>query len=373
MSVFDYKEIRREDSVLKNLNPFKNTKTKLVPMAERVKTLKRSNLWRLSMKNWDEEGKKINISLLPKIGKFKLGEIMVNESIQRPLVSEHCANRIGHIKKFGEYYIQTPFIQVRSDGTKSSINGQHTTTFIATCIEEGRVTGYDGSWEDFEMEMQYIETDNDAIARRAFNLWNGGGQEKQTPFNEMRGKVLSVRVDKDTTFDDEVKEEEKLSATEKNLCIPVPEKGQMATLNGAFTNFGAYKSADIKAVEIASEWHNRYFHHKKVHVALWFIFDDLYKAKGFKFNDKFLEEIAGMIKNLFGDLEQFALVYKEAYQDWYKDLNGVKTKGAPDKGYSCALVQLYKALGGTEKIPTEIETRFPRLFEFYDESYLNAD
>ena len=359
----------REDSKLETLNPLKNPKKKLVPLADRVKQLKRSNLWKAQMRNWKDNNKFMNVDLLPKIKKFRLGDIMIDEDIQRALVTEACSNRICHYQKFGEYYIQTPYVQVMSNGTIKNINGQHTTTVVATLIEEGRVEGYTGTWQDFELEMAYIETNNDAIARRGFNLWNGAGQEKQTPFNILRGKVLSVRVDGDKTFEDEVEAEERLSAVEENLSFPVPAENSLAHLPGAFTNFGTYNLMDKTAVAEASRWHNEYFHHKTIHVSLWFIFKDFGDAEGFSYDNKFLKEIAGLVKTYFEDLSEFALSYKNVYQKYYLDINNVKKKSAPDKGYTCALLQLYKANGGKQKLPAEILNRYPDLVDYWDDSY----
>ena len=107
----------REDSKLEILNPLQNTKKKLVPLADRVKQLRRSNLWKAQMRNWKDNNKFMNVDLLPKIKKFRLGDTMIDEDIQRLLVTEACSNRICHYQKFGEYYIQTPYVQVMSDGT----------------------------------------------------------------------------------------------------------------------------------------------------------------------------------------------------------------------------------------------------------------
>tara|TARA_B100000902_G_C27264737_1_gene892852 strand:+ start:147 stop:1331 length:1185 start_codon:yes stop_codon:yes gene_type:complete len=360
----------REDSKLEVLNPLKNHKKKLVKLADRVKQLKRSRLWKAQMRNWKDNNKVMNTKLLPKTKKFKLGDIKIDEDIQRSLVTEACANRICHYQKFGEYYIQTPYVQVMSNGTIKNINGQHTTTVIATLIDEGRVEGYTGKWEDFELEMAYIETDNDAIARRGFNLWNGAGQEKQTPFNILRGQVLSVRVDGDKTFEEEVEAEARLSAVEKNLCYPVPKESTLAHLSGAFTNFGTYNQSEVATVEEASRWHNDYFHHKTIHVSLWFIFKDFHDADGWKYDGKFLKELAGLVKTYFDDLSEFALSYKNVYQKYYYEINdGARTKSAPDKGYACALLQLYKANGGKHKLPAEIMNRYPDLIDYWDDSY----
>ena len=74
-------------------------------------------------------------------------------------------------------------------------------------------------WQDFEVPVLYIETDNLAFARRAFSIVNGKGKKKQTAYQKLRNEVNVVRIDGDTTDEDEVITERKVSIAEKHTVI----------------------------------------------------------------------------------------------------------------------------------------------------------
>ena len=74
----------------------------------------------------------------------------------------------------------------RNDGQFVSIDGQHTGSVIAGLIDEGFIKG---DWKTFEFPVQFIETDDLAFARRAFQTLNGKGKKKQSAYNKFFKKM----------------------------------------------------------------------------------------------------------------------------------------------------------------------------------------
>ena len=71
-----------------------------------------------------------------------------------------------------------------------------------------------------------------------------------------------------------------------------------------------------------------------------------------------------MIQNKFIKLDTFATFVKKAYRDytinkWEYEANW------SDDAYACALLQLYKHFGGTEKTAPNITARFDDLYKFF--------
>ena len=54
------------------------------------------------------------------------------------------------------------------------------------------------NWQDFKFQVQYIETDNLAFARKAFAVFNGKGKKRQSAFSRLRNEDHVVSIDNDT-------------------------------------------------------------------------------------------------------------------------------------------------------------------------------
>jgi len=83
-----------------------------------------------------------------------------------------------------------------------------------------------------------------------------------------------------------------------------------------------------------------------------------------------LEELAGLVQSLFGNLSQFQESVTEAYRKWTKERWGYELPW-DDKVYACALLELYKHFGGTEKVAKGLFGQYDGLVDFFDQDILN--
>ena len=79
----------------------------------------------------------------------------------------------------------------------------------------------------------------------------------------------------------------------------------------------------------------------------------------------FLEEIAGIIQNVFADPTELQVEMKSVYRDWHEHRYGYVTKSTwSPNALSVILVQLYKKLGGTHAVPAAMVDEFEDLIDF---------
>jgi hypothetical protein len=227
-------------------------------------------------------------------------------------------------------------------------------------------------WRNFEFPVQYIETDNLAFARKAFSILNGRGKKKQTAYQKLRNEVFIVRIDEDTSDEDDVKIERKVSIAEKHDCYPVEPISPLAKHPGTFSNIATFKTLSDDELELACGWHNKYFHYVSMHVSCFFMFRDMartYKSAKKEITEKLQNDLAAMIQGLFGDLYQYQESVTEAYRKWHVTEYGYE--GAwRDEAYAVALLQLYKHFSGTEHVPQSLIDHYEDLINFFDPAIL---
>jgi hypothetical protein len=367
-----YEAVIKKPNPMIKINPLKRGSGKTVSLQDRVDTLNKSAAWKKTTKLWKSLDKAFDLTRLPKVSMEKLGLLNIDEDIQRSLDDKHCANRIADPSLFDPALLQTAQCIKTSKGKFISIDSQHTVSTIAALIDAGLVPGH-GDWRDFEFPFQYIETDNLAYARRAFSILNGKGKKKQSAYQQLRNSVFIVRIDKDKTDEDDVFLEEKVSIAEKYNCFPVELDSDLSKYPGTFTNIATFKTLSKEEIEKACEWHDKYFHYENVHVSLFFIFKDLcrqFASAKIKLTPKLLEELAGLVQNIFANLSQFQESVTEAHRRWTVQRYGYQVAW-DDDAYACALLQLYVEFGGKEKIAPTLLDKFDGLIEFFDEDILS--
>lgn len=368
---FEYEEVVRKPNPMAKINPLAQSKSKMVTLQDRVDSLNKSAAWKKTVKAWKDQGKQFDLDRLPKVSMEELGSLWIEELIQRALDEKHCANKIANPVVFDPALLQTIQCIKTSKGQFISIDGQHTVSTIAALIDAGLIPN-NTDWRKFKFAFQYIETDNLAFARRAFGILNGKGKKKQSGYQQLRNDVFVVRIDKDTTDEDEVAVEKKVKIAELNNCFPVEEDSDLLKYPGTFSNIATFKTLSAEEIEIACAWHNRYFHFDGVHVSLFFIFRDVcreFDSAKLPITDKLKEELAALVQNLFGTLSQFQESVTEAHRRWHEKRYGYKGNWNDD-AYACALIQLYQKFGGKEKVAPTLLDRFDDLIDFFDEDLL---
>jgi hypothetical protein len=172
-----YETVVRKPNVMKNRNPLKQKTSRVIPLADRVKELQTYKGWQKLIAEYQKQGIQIDPKLRPLIKMVKLKFLFIDEDIQRALDSKHCTNIAG-IGNFNPMYLQV-FYCVKVPGKEEfhSVDAQHTATLIAAMIDAGIFTG-ETDWQEVEMPVLYMETNNKAFARKAFALINGKGKKK---------------------------------------------------------------------------------------------------------------------------------------------------------------------------------------------------
>ncbi len=368
---FKYKDVVRTPNPMANINPLAQRKSKMVTLQDRVDLLNKSAAWKKTIKAWKDQGKQFDLTRLPKVSMEPLGSLWIEELIQRALDEKHCANKIANPAIFDPALLQTIQCIKTSKGQFISIDGQHTVSTIAALIDAELIPN-NTDWREFKFAFQYIETDNLAFARRAFGILNGKGKKKQSGYQQLRNEVFIVRIDKDTSDEDEVEVEKKVKIAETYNCFPVEEDSELLKYPGTFSNIATFKTLSKNEIKTACEWHDKYFHYEGVHVSLFFIYRDLHRefeSAKLPITDKLKEELAALVQNLFGNLSQFQESVTEAHRRWHEKRYGYKGNWNDD-AYACSLIQLYQKFGGKEKVAPTLLDRFDDLIEFFDEDIL---
>jgi hypothetical protein len=369
---FKYEDVIKKPNPMAKINPLKRGSGKTVSLQDRVDTLNKSAAWKKTTKLWKAMAKTFDLTRLPKVSMEMLGVLDIDEDIQRALDDKHCANKIANPTLFDPALLQPVVCIKTSKGKFISIDTQHTVSTIAALIDAGFMPGV-SDWKTFEYPFTYIETDNLAYARRAFGILNGKGKKKQSAYQDLRNAVFTIRIDKDTTDDDEVELERKVAIAEKHNCFPVEVGSDLAKYPGTFTNIATFQTLNDSELTIACNWHNQYFHYENIHVSLFFVFRDLCRQFGsakIKLTPKFQDELAAMVQSCFGNMSQFQESVTEAHRRWTVQRYGYQAAW-DDDAYACALIQLYQHFGGKEKVAPTLLDHFDGLIEFFDEDILN--
>lgn len=372
----EYQEVVRKPNILKNRNPLKQTSSKIVSLAERLKELNSYKDWQKLVAEYRKQNIILNPKLRPLVRMVKLGKLLIDEDIQRALDSKHCTKKIASIQYFDPRLLQVVYC-IKTPGKEEyhAVDGQHTATTLAALIDAGLFDG-ESDWKEVEVAVLYIETTSKAFARKAFALINGRGKKKITPWYDHRTKVMSVRID-GSTDEDDVKAERKQSICEKYNCYPIDDEGPFVGKPGTFTHMQAL-NLDDNILELCCKFHDTYFHYDAINGSLWFMISDIAKsfnAAKIKITDKFLKELAGILQQYFAGLEQFHASVHKAHHKWGEHTYGYEVSW-DDDSIAAVLVMLYKNLGGTQQIPQPLLDRFEKILDFIDDDikdlYLEA-
>jgi hypothetical protein len=336
---------------MRNLNPLARSSGRRVTLEDRLRKLEDSNSWQRTVRAHVKAARKFRSGLIPRIALVRLGDIIIDEDVQRALDEKHCANTIGG-DLFNERYLQPVFAALNSAGEYVSIDSQHSTTTVAGLINAGLFDDIQ-DWRELEYPTLYVETDDLSFARKAFGIVNGKGKKRQSKYNELRNAVFCVRIDGNTEDLDDVIAERKVSIAESYDCYPVETGSGLSKYPGTFTHISLFELATEEQLEAAFSWHNRYFHVDSVHASLFPIFRDIvrdFKSARMEFTPELALEIAGLIQGVFGDLEQFGQAAMQARTRWHTKRYGYEGNWSDDQ-YAVVLFQLYVKMGGTGQIP----------------------
>ena len=133
---FEYQDVPRRPNPMRNLNELVAGKQSVVTLQDRVDQLANSHKWKKAVQVLQESDWQFDISRLPKVEMIQLGDILLDEDIQRILDTPHCAGIINP-KSFDPALLQCLQCIKNSDGQFISIDGQHTASVLAGLIVAG--------------------------------------------------------------------------------------------------------------------------------------------------------------------------------------------------------------------------------------------
>lgn len=362
-----YQDVQRKPNIMRNRNPLKQTTSKVIPLADRIKELSTYKDWQKLIAEYRAKGIIINPKLRPLVKMVKLGKLLIDEDIQRALDAKHCTKKIAAIQHFDPRLLQVIYC-VKTPGKEEyhAVDGQHTATTIGALIAAGLFDG-ESKWQDVEVAVLYIETTDKSFARKAFALINGKGKKKISPWYDHRTCVMSARID-GSTDEDDLKALRKQEICEKYDCYPIDGESPFVGKPGTFTHMQAL-NMDDDALALACKFHNDYFHYDAIDGSLWFMMNDIFnsfKAAKIKISDKFLRELAGILQGYFAGLYEFHQSVKGAHRRWGEHVYGYEVPW-DDDSIASVLMMLYKKLGGTQKVPQPLLDRFEAILDFVDD------
>lgn len=367
-----YEPVTRRPNPMVKINPLRRGTGRTVSLQDRIDRLEQSAVWKRTMRAWQVQNKRVDLARMPRVAMVPLGQIEIDEDIQRQLDEKHCANKIADVALFDPALLQTLQCIKTSGGKYKNVDGQHTASTVAGLISAGLLDGVD-DWRKFEFPVQYIETDNLAFARRAFSILNGKGKKKQSAYQQLRNAVFIVRIDNDVTDEEDVELEHKVSTVEQHNCFPVEADSDLARHPGTFTNIATFKTLNSHELAVACGWHNQYFHYEAVHVSLFFVWRDIcrqFDSAKIAVTDQLQLELAAMVQSCFGNLSQFQESVTEAHRRWTLKRYGYQAAW-DDDAYACALMQLYQHFGGQQRMAPTLLDHFDGLIDFFDQDILN--
>ena len=361
-----YQEVVRKPNIMVHRNPLKQTKSRVVALADRIADLQNYKQWQKLIAEYKQQGITLNPNLRPLIKMVKLKFIFIDEDIQRALDAKHCT-KIASVGSFDPRYLQVIYCtKVPGKEEYHANDAQHTATLVGALIDAGLFLN-ETDWREVEMPVLYIETNNKSFARKAFALINGKGKKKISPWYEHRTKVMSVRIDGSNDPDDK-EAFDKQVICETYDCYPVDKESAFVGKPGTFTHMQALNMAN-PILEMSCKFHNDYFHYDEINGALWFMIEDLYKAfdaAKIKITDKFLNELAGILQGYFAGIAQFHEAVHRAHSKWGEYTYGYEV-GWQDEAIAAVLVLSYQKLGGTQRIPQPLLDRFAKILDFIDD------
>ena len=144
-NILEYQDVVKRPNPMVNINPLARGSGKVVTLEDRLTKLKKAKLWQKQMQLWRNRDHKFDMARMPRVEMVHLGDILIDEDIQRQLDEKHCANKICNINLFDPALLQTLQCIKRNDGQFVSIDGQHTGSVIAGLIDEGFIKGECGA------------------------------------------------------------------------------------------------------------------------------------------------------------------------------------------------------------------------------------
>lgn len=325
-------------------------------------------LWHNHMKKIEKKGKTYDRNLRVKFAMVKIKNIVIDDDIQRDMDPDHVA-KIGNIENFRVQFM-APIQAIKTPGKDEyhAINSQHTLVLEAAYAYHGIWDGYDGDWQEMEVPVTYIETNDRHEGREGFRILNGKGAKKVGKYYDLRMDVLSYRVDGKTDLD--YKQAHQLvKICEDNGFEPIPDTDEEnAGLPGAITHVSAMLEYKNKPNhwEFILKTHKKYWPNIQLHgmeIDLYgFMYDYFSKSNDVystEFERDFLNPFHAIIQQLFGMPDNLGTESTDTFRRWWaktwdRTIDEAKNKVDAEASF-VLMLKLYRKLGGTVALPDIVD------------------
>jgi len=333
-------------------HPFRAKSPAIYDLGKNAEMLKQDSKYEAMIDEYKASGSKVNLTRAPKVGRVRLGDIKIHPHIQRYLAKDHCT-RIMTLGFFDPQMMGVATAIYTSEDEWYLCDKQHTLTCIIRFIQEGLLEDYDGDWEDYVVDVWYIETDDIGVGVRWFSHQNGYSQRPQDKFKTTQTAVV-LADQYGSTVTDFVEIERKVAIAEKNDCYAVPT-GKKYAEDRTFTHVEKFLKMTEEQNKACTNWCNTFFPDYKIDSHVFTMFTYLFTKydldEGMIPSEKLLEQLAGILQKVFGDMLAFKGDCDKAWKAFNKKLYKTETPGWKHEVVPTVLLQLYSDLGGEEYVP----------------------
>lgn len=307
-----------------------------------------------AIEDYYKKGTTFSLKKLPKHAKVKLKYLLIDEDIQRELDEIH----VMHIVQgFDERRVNPIFaVKFPSEEFYHCTDGQHTVVSLAKLAQAGLVDEIDQSeWEEMEVDVLYVETPDRSFAREHFAFINGVGKKRIVEYDNHKQRVLSYRLDGNTTNQEYALAAEKQTICEEEDVYPISDEDtENLGIPGTLTHMAAIKTMKPEVLKFIVKNHNKYWRDEVVDAAEFSFNKHLFNKAKVPVDDpqfvEFLENLNSIIKEFFTNPAQLRTVITDAYAAYSKDVYGT-TKSVHDTAVLNVVLKIYEKLGGTYPLP----------------------
>jgi hypothetical protein len=310
-----------------------------------------------AIENYYKRGTTFSLKDLPKHAKAKLKHFLIDEDIQREADEVH----VMHIVQGFDPRRVNPIFAVKFPGEDHyhCTDGQHTLISLAKLAQAGLIDEVDESeWEEMEVDVLYVETTDRSFAREHFAFINGVGKKKIDEYDNHKQRVLSYRLDGNTTNQEYALAAEKQTICEDNDVFPInKEDEENLGIPGTLTHLAAIKTMKPEILKFIVKNHNKFWKDEVVDSAEFSFNKHLYNKAQVPVDSpefvQFMTDLNAIIKELFTNPGQLATTVGDAYSAYSKTVYGT-SKSIHDTALLNIVLKIYQRLGGTYPVPDTV-------------------
>jgi hypothetical protein len=339
-------------------------------IADRLKEVNKPNNQGIhdAVEDYYKLGTSFSITQLPQHKMVPIKNILIDEDIQREMDTMHITNIL---KGFDPRRVNPIFaVKEPNEEIYHCTDGQHTVVTLAKLAQADLIDEVEHEdWDDFEVDVLYVETDDRSFAREHFAFINGVGKKKIDEYDNHKQRVLSYRLDNNN------KTEYALSADKQAICeeadvYPIKADDQQNSgIPGTLTHLNAIKTIKPECLKFIVNNHNTFWKTEVVDSAEFSFNKILFQKATVPVDSKeyieFLHNLNAIIKTFFTNPAQLRTVVSDAYAAYSKDVFGA-TKSVHDTAVLNVVLKIYVKLGGTFNVPDTVLSHKDNGKDLYD-------